>query len=118
VVRGDAAVSLAGTEGEVARLHAGDFFGEMSLLTGEPRTATVSAIGDCDVIEIGVDSFREVVVADPGILERVGEAVESRRAGLALHRTTRTMGVESAGAPQNLLARVRQFLHLSTQSPS
>ncbi len=112
VMRGDAAVSLAGTDGEVARLHAGDFFGEMSLLTGEPRTATVSAIGDCDVVEIGVDAFRAVVVADPGILDRVGEAVEARRAGLALHRTTRTMAAESAGEPQSLLMRVRHFLGL------
>ena len=33
------AVTLAGADGELARLRAGDFFGEMSLLTGEPRTA-------------------------------------------------------------------------------
>ena len=44
VVRGEASVTLAGTSGEVARLRAGDVFGEMSLLTGEPRTATVTAV--------------------------------------------------------------------------
>ena len=43
VVRGEASVRLAGTDGEVARLRNGDVFGEMSLLTGEPRTATVLA---------------------------------------------------------------------------
>ena len=119
VLRGDAAVSLAGTEGEVARLHAGDFFGEMSLLTGEPRTATVIAATDCDVIEIGVDAFRAIVVADPAILERVSAAVAARRAGLDLHRTTRATTAGRAEAPQTLLARVRQFLRLSTtQSPS
>jgi CRP-like cAMP-binding protein len=118
VLRGEAAVSLAGTEGEVARFHAGDFFGEMSLLTGEPRTATITAATDCDVIEIGVDAFRAVVIADPVILDRVSAAVESRRAGLALHRTTRAIAPESPEAPHRFLARVRQFLRLSTQSPS
>jgi len=118
VVRGEAAVSLAGTEGDVARLRSGDFFGEMSMLTGEPRTATVTAATDCDVVEIGVDTFRAVVVADPTILDRVSAAVESRRAGLALHRTTRVAATGAAEPPHSLLARVRQFLGLSTQSPS
>ena len=118
VLRGEAAVSLAGTDGHVARLRAGDFFGEMSLLTGEPRTATVSAATDCEVIEIGVDAFRAVVVADPAVLDRVSAAVEARRAGLALHRTTRTVAAGAAEPPHSLLARVRQFLGLATQSPS
>ncbi len=118
VLRGEAAVSLAGAAGDVARFHAGDFFGEMSLLTGEPRAATVTAATDCDVIEIGVDAFRAVVIADPVILDRVSAAIESRRAGLALHRTTRAIAPESPEAPHRFLARVRQFLGLSTQSPS
>jgi CRP-like cAMP-binding protein len=118
VLRGEAAVSLAGTDGHVAALHAGDFFGEMSLLTGEPRTATVAALTDCDVIEIAVDAFRAVVVADPSILDRVSAAVESRRAGLAHHRTTRTAAVGAREAPHSLLSRVREFLGLATQFPS
>ena len=118
VLRGEASVSLAGTQGEVARLRAGDFFGEMSLLTGEPRTATVAAFTDCDVIEIGVDAFRGVVVADPSILDRVSAAVESRRASLEHHRTTKATAAGAPEAPHSLLTRVRQFLGLSTQSPS
>jgi small-conductance mechanosensitive channel len=118
VLRGEAAVSLAGTDGEVARLRAGDFFGEMSLLTGDPRTATVIAAADCDVVEIGVEAFRAVVIDDPAILERIGAAVEARRAGLQRHRTTRATAAEPVEAPHRLLARVRQFLGLATQSPS
>jgi CRP-like cAMP-binding protein len=113
VMHGEAAVSLAGTEGHVARLRGGDFFGEMSLLTGEPRTATVTAATDCDVLEIGVDTFRATVMADPTILDRVSAAVEARRAGLARHRTTRAMTAESHEAPQSFLARVRHFLGVS-----
>jgi len=54
LMRGEAVVTLARTSGEVARLRDGDFFGEMSLLTGEPRTATVTATTDCRLLELGV----------------------------------------------------------------
>jgi CRP-like cAMP-binding protein len=113
VVRGEAIVTLAGTDGEVARFGPGAFFGEMSLLTGEPRTATVSAVTDCEVLEIGVEAFRRVVVADPAVLERVTVAVAARRAGLEMHRATRSAPAGSPDAPHTFLDRVRHFLRLS-----
>jgi small-conductance mechanosensitive channel/CRP-like cAMP-binding protein len=113
VQRGEAAVTLAGTEGEVARLRAGAFFGEISLLTGEPRTATVTAVSDCEVIEIGVEAFRAVVLADPAVVERVTAAVALRRAELERHRTTRSAISASPETSQTFLNRVRQFLRLS-----
>jgi small-conductance mechanosensitive channel/CRP-like cAMP-binding protein len=110
---GEAAVTLAGTDGEVARLRAGAFFGEISLLTGEPRTATVTAISDCELLEIRAEAFRAVALADPAILERVGAAVELRRAGLEHHRATRSAAGDSSETPHTFLTRVRQFLGLS-----
>src|SRR3954451_24870507 len=62
--RGEAIVTVAGAEGEVARLHAGAFFGEMSLLTGDRRSATVTAVTDCELLEISVEAFRRVVLTD------------------------------------------------------
>ena len=41
LARGEASVTLAQTDGTVATLGAGAFFGEMSLLTGDARSATV-----------------------------------------------------------------------------
>ena len=38
----------------------------MSLLTGEPRTATVLAVGDVVVVEIGADLFRRMAAVPPG----------------------------------------------------
>jgi CRP-like cAMP-binding protein len=113
VSRGEAVVTLANADGEVVRLGEGGFFGEMSLLTGEPRTATVTAVTDCELLEIGADAFRGVVLADPVVVELVTAAVAERRADLELHRTTRGQGVESSEAPLTFLARVRQFLRLS-----
>jgi small-conductance mechanosensitive channel/CRP-like cAMP-binding protein len=114
VSRGEAAVTIASADGEVARLREGAFFGEMSLLTGDPRTATVIAVTDCELLEIRAEAFRAVVLADPAVVERVTAAVASRRAGLELHRATRGQEAETLEAPLTFLARVRQFLRLST----
>ncbi|MBW1780831.1 MAG: cyclic nucleotide-binding domain-containing protein [Deltaproteobacteria bacterium] len=56
---------------EVARKSAGDFFGEIALLTGEPRTATVFAITDVYVFEIRKDDIAPYIKADPEIAERL-----------------------------------------------
>jgi small-conductance mechanosensitive channel/CRP-like cAMP-binding protein len=108
--RGEAIVTVAGAEGEVARLHAGAFFGEMSLLTGDRRSATVTAVTDCELLEIGVEAFRRVVLSDAASVDRVASAVSSRREELERHRATRAATAVEAETPQTFLERVRRFL--------
>ena len=108
--RGEAAVTLTDVDGEVARLTSGAFFGEMSLLTGDRRSATVAAVTDCELLEIGVDAFRRVVLSDAASVERVAAAVGSRRAELERHRATRTTSAVEPETQQTFLARVRKFL--------
>jgi small-conductance mechanosensitive channel/CRP-like cAMP-binding protein len=110
--RGDASVTLAGTEGEVAQLGAGDVLGEMSLLTGEARTATVTALTDCDLLEIDAEGFRTVVMANPSVLEQVASVTASRRQELDRHRETHAAAPSQIETRQSLLNRVRQFLRL------
>jgi len=117
VCRGEVTVTLARASGELARLGPGEFFGEMSLLTGEPRGATVIAATDCELFEIAVDAFRDVALADPTIVERVTTAVETRRAELEWHRATKAVAPASLEPPQTLLERVKRFLQLSPLSP-
>jgi CPA1 family monovalent cation:H+ antiporter len=65
----------------VASLHAGEFFGEMALLTQEPRSATVQAITGCQLFELkskDVDGLCEVC---PGVRESLVMAFEERRKG-------------------------------------
>ena len=109
---GEAAVTVAGTHGELARHRPGGFFGEMSLLTGDPRTATVTAITDCELLEIGVEAFRRVVLSDAAVVDKVTAAVTARRAELEQHRATRAVGNDVTEPSHNLVARVRRFLRL------
>src|SRR5438128_483184 len=72
-------VSKNGSTIQVATLNAGDCFGEMSLLTGEPRSATVRADGDCYVMEIGKPIMAEVLRDAPGCLEKLSELLAQRK---------------------------------------
>ena len=112
VKRGEASVTLAGTAGEVARLGAGDVLGEMSLLTGEARTATVTALSDCDLLEIDAEGFRTVVMANPSVLEHVASVTSARRQELDRHRQTHAATPSITEARHSLLNRIRQFLRL------
>ncbi len=50
-----------GVESLLAVLHPGDFFGEMSLIDGLPRSARAEAVDDCEVLILSADNYRELV---------------------------------------------------------
>jgi small-conductance mechanosensitive channel/CRP-like cAMP-binding protein len=111
VVSGEAVVTLEDSGAQVATISPGGYFGEMSLLTGDPRTATVLAKGDVSLLEIDADVFRELADASPQAVEQVGAAAAARRVELnAARATARTAAVVEA--PANFLARMRRFLRV------
>jgi small-conductance mechanosensitive channel len=111
VLSGTVSVVLEPSREEVARIQRGGYFGEMSLLTGEPRSATVLAAGDVAVVEIGADLFRRLAAVHPEAIEKVGTAAMVRRAGLEEVRTA-TAGAVTAETT-TLLARMKKFLRLA-----
>ena len=108
VTRGEAAVVIEPDGQEVARHGPGGYFGEMSLLTGDPRSASVKAVTDLELLEITADAFRRFVLANPSAVELVASAVSTRTADLAARRATGP--VAAPEPPQTFLARVRRFL--------
>jgi small-conductance mechanosensitive channel/CRP-like cAMP-binding protein len=95
-------VSKNGSTIQVATLGAGDCFGEMSLLTGEPRSATVRAQTDCHVMEIGKPVMAEVLRDAPDCMEKLS--------GLLAQRKMETEGIlkEAASTSEQAL-KERQY---------
>jgi CRP-like cAMP-binding protein len=112
VSRGEVVVTVEPGDREVAVIGGGGFFGEMSLLTGEPRTATVRARSDAALLEITADAFRRMVLADPDTVEQVAAAVAKRRAELAAHAAAGA-AISAPEPPQRLISRIRRFLRLA-----
>ncbi len=76
VVSGTADVQVDGRT--VGRLGPGDVIGEISLLTGEPRNATVSALTDMELLVLDRGQFAELL-RDDRIADRVTSAARVRR---------------------------------------
>lgn len=76
IMSGEASVVQAGKE--INRLAAGEFFGEIALLEGRPRTASVIAIGAVVCLGILRSDFRPLLIRQPRIALRIIEE-EGRR---------------------------------------
>lgn len=82
VISGEAAVTAMGHETPVAILRQGDIFGEMSLLTGARRSATVTALTPLRVLEISKQAMAAVLEESPTLVDRLAAVVEKRQAEL------------------------------------
>jgi CRP/FNR family transcriptional regulator/CRP/FNR family cyclic AMP-dependent transcriptional regulator len=60
------------------RLRVGDFFGEMSLVDGEPRSASVSAASELVTMSIGRSGFTKLLRAEPSVAVGVLRALAQR----------------------------------------
>jgi small-conductance mechanosensitive channel len=82
----------------VAVLKDGDFFGEMALFTGEPRTANVVAAEETEVLEIGNQAMKHLFETNPDLVDALSHIIAERRLGLkAKSEGAETHAEESAG---------------------
>ncbi len=78
IVEGEVEVALAP---HPVRLGPGAFLGEMALITGEPRSATVSALRETQVLTLDIADFRALAGQHPALTQAI-EAEAARRRGV------------------------------------
>jgi small-conductance mechanosensitive channel/CRP-like cAMP-binding protein len=124
LARGSVAVLLEtgnDEQRELAQLDAPAFFGEMGLMTGEPRSATVIARGDVTCYRLDKEGFAEALRLRPGIAEHLSdvlaarqvELLAARRAWEASEREARLRDQSSA-----ILEKIRRFFGLDDEAPA
>ena len=75
--------TATGADAEVTRLGPGEYFGEMSLLTGEPRSATVAALTDACVHELAKDDLSPLMAVRPTLASELARVLAVRQMALA-----------------------------------
>ena len=82
VVAGEVEVTLKDDTDPVAKLEKGAIVGEMSLLTGSPRNATVTALSDVEVLEVDKAALANVLWMSPDLVGRFVEMLFRRQGEL------------------------------------
>jgi len=102
ILSGQVGVTVGGRE--VARLAAGQVFGEMALLTGEPRAADVRALEPTACLVVDREGFRMVLARHPVVVDRVKAIFEARAA--ANHQFSKP---DATAEAMTLFARFRNL---------
>lgn len=117
VIEGEVSVRVArdGAESEIARMAGGSFFGEMSLMTGEPRSATVVALTDVDCYRLDRTAFQELVKRRPEVARPIAELLAERRArrvALEENLSAEARAKKLKDDETDLLSRMKSFFGL------
>jgi small-conductance mechanosensitive channel/CRP-like cAMP-binding protein len=93
----------------IGTVRAGEFFGEMALLSGEARTATVVAKTDVECYRLDRASFQELLLGKAGIGEEIKRVIGGRRGDLERARQEFSEGGTVADAEVRFVHRIRRF---------
>ena len=118
ITKGEAEVRVS-TDGNLsehlANLGPGDFFGERGMMTGEPRSATVTALSDVECYRLDKEAFHDILQRRPEIAENISEILARRRVELEAaledldEETRQTRARQHQG---DLLRRIKDFFRL------
>ncbi|MDQ3685920.1 MAG: mechanosensitive ion channel family protein [Acidobacteriota bacterium] len=108
--RVDVKISNKGETRTVGVLQEGDFFGEMALFTGEPRTANVIAAAETEVLEIGYEAMKHLFDTNPNLVESLSHIIAERRAGLVTQTEAAEIHTETSAG---ILASIKRFFRLA-----
>jgi small-conductance mechanosensitive channel len=123
IIEGEAEVHIAidGKSEKVATLGSGDYFGEMGMMTGEPRAATVVAQTDVKCYRLDKDGFKDILHRRPEIAEDISHTLARRRVELVAVREELNEEVirqRMNRAQHEFLYRIREFFRLGSDGQS
>lgn len=106
--------ALDGAETELARLGPGDFFGEMSLMTGEARAASVRALEEVGLLVVDKAAFAPILDANPELAEKISALLADRHDRLVSYAENRTPSQRPDLEVRRgqLLEKIRDFFSL------
>ena len=112
IVRGKVNVTISdnGLEKAIGTLGENDFFGEMSLLTGEKRTATVIATEETEVLRIEKAALKQIFKNNPELVNTIGEIAAERRQELL--RSAQSEPTKVDDRTMGMLTSIRRFFGL------
>lgn len=112
IIRGSVKVQIPekSYQKTINKLHENDFFGEMSLLTGEPRSANVIAVEETEVLRIVKDALKPILENNPPLVVSITEMIEERR---ELLRVQAEINKEEEGeTKKGVMKSIRKFFGL------
>ena len=98
-----------GAPSAIGLVRAGEFFGEMALITGDNRAATVVAKTDVECYRLDRASFQELLLGRPEIAEEIKRVMGGRRGDLDSARQAFAGAPSTADAEVRLVSRIRRF---------
>jgi CRP-like cAMP-binding protein len=108
IIRGAVKVQIPENDYQktINKLTSNDFFGEMSLLTGQPRTATVIAEQETEVIQIKKSAIKPLFETNPDLMKSICDLIEERRALLVQAEEEEEQTMESSAG---VLTSLKKF---------
>jgi small-conductance mechanosensitive channel/CRP-like cAMP-binding protein len=91
------------------------FFGEMALMTGEPRTATIRARSDAELLELNREGFAELFKSHPETAAMMGEIIALRMSERGELLAAATLREHSRGHARWLRNKIASVFNLSLQ---
>ncbi|HEX7664734.1 MAG TPA: mechanosensitive ion channel family protein [Polyangiaceae bacterium] len=108
---------VEGVQKTITEIEAPDFFGEMGMMTGEQRTASVIALTDCDCFRLDKAGFQKIITDRPEIAAQISETLAQRRVELIAVREGLDEDAKKARKlteQQRILGKVQSFFGLSS----
>ena len=81
LIYGRLVITVRGENGEeeiIGEVGRGEVVGEMAILTGESRSATVRAIRDSELVRFSQEAFEQVIAADPLVMTLIAKRLVAR----------------------------------------